>query len=53
MFSKGCIDKKAALIAIGIDPENQDKVLYYVKSAVTNQRVILGVRKSHVERVRM
>ena len=44
-FLKGCLDKKAALTAMDKDPDTLDKALQYVKSAVTNQRVILGARK--------
>jgi len=50
-FLKGCIDKKAALSAMDKDPENLDKALQFVKSAVTNQRVIMGNRRPDIKRV--
>ncbi|CAC5422810.1 unnamed protein product [Mytilus coruscus] len=39
-FLKGCLDKKAALTAMDKDPDSLDKALKYVKSDVTNQKVI-------------
>ncbi|CAG2207159.1 unnamed protein product [Mytilus edulis] len=50
-FLKGCMDKKAALTAMDKDPDSLDKALKYVKSAVTNQKVILGNKKPEVKRV--
>lgn len=44
-FLKGCMDKKAALTAMDKDPDNLDLALQYVKSALTNQRVIMGPKK--------
>lgn len=38
-------DMNAALTTFDKDPENLDKALKYVKSAVTNQRIIMGLRK--------
>ena len=40
-FLKGCHDKRAALTAMDKDPENLDRVVQFVKSAMTNQREIL------------
>ncbi|CAG2187715.1 unnamed protein product [Mytilus edulis] len=48
-FLKGCMDKKAALTAMDKDPDSLDKALKYVKSAVTNQKVILGNKKPEVK----
>lgn len=50
-FLKGCSDKQAALTTMDKDPDTLDKALQYVKSAVTNQRVILGAKKADVKRV--
>ena len=47
-FLKGCSDRKAALTAMDKDPTDQDTALQYVKSAVTNQRVILGIKKPDI-----
>jgi hypothetical protein len=45
---KGCSDKKAALTAMDKDPTDLDTVLQYDKSAGTNQRVILEIKKSDI-----
>ena len=50
-FLKGCHDKRAALTAMDKDPENLDRAVQFVKSAMTNQRVILGIKKTDVKRV--
>ncbi|CAC5364585.1 unnamed protein product [Mytilus coruscus] len=50
-FLKGFMDKKAALTAMDKDPDSLDKALKYVKSAVTNQKVILGNKKPEVKRM--
>ena len=47
-FLKGCSDKKAALTAMDKDPNDLDAALQYAKSAVTNQRVILDIKKSDI-----
>ena len=47
-FFKGCSDKKAALTAMDKDPTDLDTVLQYANSAVTNQRVILEIKKSDI-----
>jgi hypothetical protein len=44
-FLKGCQDKRVALTAMDKDPENLDKAVQLVKSAMTNQRVIFGIKK--------
>jgi type IV secretory pathway VirB4 component len=40
-FLKGCQDKRAALTAMDKDPENLDKAVQLVKSAMTNQNDVL------------
>jgi hypothetical protein len=50
-FLKGCHDKWAALTAMDKDPENLDRVVQFVKSAMTNQREILWIKKTDVKRV--
>jgi len=50
-FLKGCTDKKAALTAMDKNPNTIDEAMQYVKSAVTNQRVILGTKKIDIKRV--
>ena len=50
-FLKGCHDKRAALTSMDKDPENLDRAVQFVKSAMTNQRVILGIKKTDVKRV--
>lgn len=50
-FLKGCLDKNAALTAMHKDPENLDMALKCVKSAITNHRVIMGMRKQELKRV--
>ena len=50
-FLKGCQDKKAALTAMDKDPEYLDKAVQLVKSAMTNQRVIFGIKKTDVKRL--
>ena len=48
-FLKGCQDKRAALTAMDKDPENLDRAAQLVKTAMTNQRVILGIKKTDCE----
>ena len=50
-FNKGCQDNRAALTAMYKDPENLDRALHFVKSALTNQRVILEIKKKDAKRV--
>jgi hypothetical protein len=50
-FLKGCQDKRAALTAMDKDPENLDRAVQLVKFAMTNQRVIFGIKKTDVKRV--
>ena len=40
-FIKECHDKRATFTAMNKDPENLDRAVQVVKSAMTNQRVIL------------
>jgi len=47
-FLKGCSDKKAALTAMDKDSTDLNTALQYAKSAVTSQRVILGIKKSDI-----
>ena len=44
-------DKRAALTAMYKDPKKIDRVVQFVKSAMNNQRVILGIKKTDVKRV--
>ena len=50
-FLKGCKDKQAALVAMDKDPVNINRVVQLVKSAITNQKVVLGIKKADVKRV--
>ena len=50
-FLNGCIDKKAALTAMDMNSNTIDETMQFVKSAITNQRVILGPRKIDTKRV--
>jgi len=50
-FLKGCYDKRAALTAMDKNPENLDEAVQFVKSAIANQRVILGGKKVDIKRV--
>lgn len=50
-FLKGCHDKKAALTAMDKNPSTIDEALQFVKSAITNQRVIFGLKKIDTKRV--
>ncbi|CAG2207187.1 unnamed protein product [Mytilus edulis] len=45
------MDKKAALTAMDKNPDSLDRALKYVKSAVPDQKVILGNKKPEVKRV--
>ena len=49
-FLKGCLNKPAALIALDKNPENLDDATQHLKSAITNQRLILG-KKNEIKRV--
>jgi histone H3/H4 len=44
-FLKGCHDKRATLTAMDQDPENLVRAVQFVKSVMTNQRVIWGIKK--------
>lgn len=50
-FLKGCYDKRAALTAMDKNPENLDEAVQWVKSAIANQRVILGGKRVDIKRV--
>lgn len=50
-FLKGCTDKKAALTAMDKNPATLDQALQFVKSAIANQRVILGPKRMDLKRV--
>jgi hypothetical protein len=41
VFFKGCQVKRAALVAMYKDPENLDRAVKFVKSAMTNHRVVV------------
>lgn len=51
-FLRGCYNKQAALIAMDKNPLTLDMATQYMKTAVTNQKLILGVRKSETRRVK-
>ena len=50
-FLRGCQDKRAAFTAMDKDPENLNRAVQLVKSAMTNQRVISGINKLDLKRV--
>lgn len=52
-FIKGLLDKRAALTVLDKDSQSLDEALRQVRSAVTNQRLILGSKynKAEVKRV--
>ena len=45
VFLRGCTNKQAALIAMDKNPTTLDIAIQYMKSAITNQKLILGLRK--------
>ncbi|CAG2201941.1 CAST [Mytilus edulis] len=45
-FLKGCAEKQAALVAMDKNPSSLDEATQYMKSAITNQRLIMGSRKT-------
>ena len=49
-FLRGCRDKQAALAAMDKDPQNIHKALKYVKSAIYNQRAVMGKSVSFTAR---
>jgi hypothetical protein len=51
-FLRGCTNKQAALIAMDKNPPTLDIATQYIKSAITNQNLILGTKKSEVRRVK-
>ncbi|CAC5419027.1 unnamed protein product [Mytilus coruscus] len=50
-FLRGCLDKRAALVAMDKNPESLDQAVQFVCSAAANQKVIMGGKKSEVKRV--
>lgn len=44
-FLRGCLEKRAALVTLGKDPKTLDKAVQHMKSAVTNQKLIMGTKK--------
>ena len=50
-FLKECYDKRAALTVMDKNPENLDEADQFLKSAIANQRVILGGKKVDIKRV--
>ena len=51
-FLRGCLNKQAALIAMDKNPTTLDIAIQYIKSAITNQKLILGVKKCEVRKVK-
>lgn len=39
------MEKRAALVTLGKDPKTLDKAVQHIKSAVTNQNLIMGTKK--------
>lgn len=52
-FLQGCNAKSAALIAMNKNPTTLQEAKQFVKSAITNQRIILGAKKIPVEAKRV
>ena len=50
-FLKGCNNKQAALTAMDKNPTTLDEARQHLKSAITNQKLILGAKKSEIKRV--
>ncbi|CAC5407144.1 unnamed protein product [Mytilus coruscus] len=50
-FLKGCVDKRAALTALDKNPDFLDQAVQHVRSAVANQKVIMGTRRTEIKRV--
>ena len=50
-FLKGCSNKQAALLALDKNPLTLDQATQHMKSAVTNQRLILGTKQLDIKRV--
>ena len=50
-FLKRCEENRAALTTMYKYPENLDRAVQFVKSAMTNRRVILRIKKKDVKRV--
>jgi hypothetical protein len=50
-FLKRCTHKKAVLTAMDKNPTTLDQALQFVKSAIANQKVILGTKRMVLRRV--
>ncbi|CAC5407126.1 unnamed protein product [Mytilus coruscus] len=50
-FLKGCVDDRAALTAMDKNPDSLDQAVQHVRSAVANQKVIMGTRRTEIKRV--
>jgi len=46
-FLRGCVEKKEALVAMDKNPNSLEQATQYMKSAITNQKMILGSKKSN------
>lgn len=44
-FLRGCLEKRAALVTLDKDPKTLDEAVQHMKSAVTNQKLIMGTKK--------
>ncbi|XP_056014940.1 interaptin-like [Ostrea edulis] len=44
-FLRGCNEKRAALVTLDKDPNTLDEAMQHMKSAITNQKLIGGVKK--------
>ena len=51
-FLLGCSNKQAALIAMDKNLTTLDIAIQYIKSAITNQKLILGLKKCEVKKVK-
>ena len=49
-FLRGCTEKRAALVTLDKDPKTLEEAMQYMKSAITNQKLIGGIKKE-VKRV--
>ncbi|XP_061189157.1 DNA ligase 1-like [Saccostrea echinata] len=44
-FLRGCTEKRAALVTLDKDPQTLDQAINYMKSSITNQKLIMGPKK--------
>ncbi|XP_061195172.1 DNA ligase 1-like [Saccostrea echinata] len=44
-FLRGCTEKRAALVTLDKDPKTLDEAVQHMKSAITNQKLIMGPKK--------